>query len=161
MKTVELNYWVTFGKCDSTDRIPWEVELTDEEEKIYDNAIANKLSLNEIPELQGALDRAYSEIEEESIEIGLDDGDEFVMECQGVAPMDCDELNELVAKRDPHALEFFGLQDATDEELEEWDAYDLDDDDIPLIKDFQEDFEPESPYAVGWDLNVEFVDPND
>ena len=46
----------------------------------------------------------------------------------------------------------------TDEEIEEWDAYDLDE--IPMINDFEEDFEPSSPYDCGWDLHVEFVDPN-
>ena len=43
---------------------------------------------------------------------------------------------------------------------EEWDAYDLDEEDIPTIADFKEDFEPESPYDCGWTLNVQFVDPN-
>ena len=81
------------------------------------------------------------------------------MECQGVAPMDQDELNDLVAARDPHALAFFGLTEATDEELEEWDAYDLDE--VPTIAEFQVDFEPYSPYDAGWTLHVEFVDPNE
>jgi hypothetical protein len=81
------------------------------------------------------------------------------MECQGEAEMDPDELNDLVAARDPHALEFFGLTDADEEDLEEWDANDLDE--LPLIKDFVEGFEPYSPYDEGWILHVEFVDPNE
>lgn len=85
--------------------------------------------------------------------------DEYVMECQGLAPMDEDELNDLVEARDPHALTFFNLTEATDEELEEWDAYDLEE--IPTIAEFQEDFEPYSPYDAGWTLHVEFVDPNE
>ena len=157
--TVGLRYGVIFGKGDSSDWIEWEIELTDEEAVIYQNAIDNELPLNEVPELQDALQRAYEEIEEMEIENGIDMEDEYVMECQGLAPMDEDELNELVAARDPHALAFFGLTDATDEELEEWDAYDLDE--VPTIKDFQEDFEPYSPYDEGWSLNVHFVDPND
>ena len=43
MKYVALRYGVTFGKGDSSDWIDWDLQLTDEEEKIYDNAIANKL----------------------------------------------------------------------------------------------------------------------
>ena len=39
MKTVELQYYVIFGKGDSSDCIPWEVDLTDEEEEIYDRAV--------------------------------------------------------------------------------------------------------------------------
>lgn len=158
MKTVDIHYGVTFGKCDSSDWIEWEVDLTDEEALIYDAALEKGLSLNDIPELKEALHRAYREIEEVEIENGLEMEDELVMECQGYLEMDPDELNDLVSDRDPHALEFFGLVDADEEEIENWDANDLDE--LPLIKDFVEDFEPESPYDVAWILNVVFVDPN-
>ena len=53
----------------------------------------------------------------------IDCGDEYAMECTGQVEMDPDELNDLVADRDPHALEFFGLTEADEEELEEWDAH--------------------------------------
>ena len=158
MKKVARRYGVVFGKGDASDWIDYEIELTDEEEAIYDNAIANEIPLEDVAELQDALDRAYEEIEDMEISNGIDYGDEYVLECQGEIEMDTLELNELVHNRDPHALEFFGLEDASDEEIEEWDADDLDE--IPLIKDFQEDFEPYSPYDEGWTLNVEFVDPN-
>lgn len=161
MKTVDLNYYVVFGSGDGTEWMPWDVELTDEEEKIYDHAIANKLPLNEIPELQDARSRAYDEIEEQEIQNAIDWGDDDVLEWQGMYRMDCDELNELVEDRDPYTLEFFGLQDATEEELDAWDAEELDDDAIPYIKDFDKDFEPESPFDIGWSLSVLFVDPND
>ena len=105
------------------------------------------------------MDRAYEEIEEMEIQNGIDYEDEYVMECQGVAPMDQDELNDLVAARDPHALAFFGLTETTDEELEEWDAYDLDE--VPTIAEFHVVFDPCSPYDAGWTLHVEFVDPNE
>lgn len=70
-----------------------------------------------------------------------------------------DEINDLIEDRDPHTLEFFDLIDADEDELDKWDANDLDE--LPLIKDFVEGFEPYSPYDEGWDLHVEFVDPND
>ena len=159
MKSVEIRYGVTFGKCDSSDWIDNEVELTDEEKIAYENAIENEIPLSDVPELEAALARAYEEIEEMEIQNGIDLVDEYVLECQGLAPMDEDELNELVAARDPHALSFFGLTEATDEELDEWDAYDLDE--VPTIADFKEDFEPYSPYDAGWTLHVEFVDPNE
>ena len=159
MKTVDIHYGVTFGKCDSTDWMDWKLELTDEEAEIYDHAIENEIRLCDVPELEAALARAYDEIEEEEIQNGLDYENEYTMECQGVLPVDPDEINDLIADRDAHALAFFGLEDATDEELEEWDANDLDE--LPLIKDFEEDFEPYSPFDAGWDLHVEFVDPND
>ena len=159
MKTVELRYGIVFGKGDSSDWIDWSVELTDEEEKIYDHAIENEIPLNEIPELEDALNRAYKEIEEEEISMGIDNEDEYVMECQGVTSVDPDEINDLIAARDPHALAFFGLEDADDDALDEWDANDLAE--LPLIKDFVENFEPYSPYDEGWTLKVEFIDPNE
>ena len=159
MKTVELRYGIVFGKGDSSDWIDWSVELTDEEEKIYDHAIENEIPLNEIPELEDALNRAYKEIEEEEISMGIDNEDEYMMECQGVTSVDPDEINDLIAARDPHALAFFGLEDADDDALDEWDANDLAE--LPLIKDFVENFEPYSPYDEGWTLKVEFIDPNE
>ncbi len=156
---VQIRYGVTFGKCDSSDWIERKIDLTDEEAVAYNNAIENKIPLNEVPELQDALQRAYDKIEDEEISMGIDNGDEYVLECQGEAEMDPEEINDLIADRDPHALEFFGLIDADDDEVDNWDANDLDE--LPLIKDFVEDFEPYSPYDEGWTLNVEFVDPNE
>ena len=97
MRLVEVRYGVTFGKCDSSDWIDYEV--------------------------------------------------------------DQDELNDLIAERDVHALAFFGLEDSDDEDLDEWDTYDLEE--VPTIAEFQKDFEPYSPYDAGWTLHVEFVDPNE
>lgn len=159
MKTVELRYGVTFGKCDSSDWIDYEIDLSDEEEQAYDHAVENEIPLEDVSALKAALERAYEEIEDMEIQNGIDMEEEYVLECQGLAPMDQDELNDLVAERDPHALAFFGLEDASDEELEDWDAYDLDD--VPTIAEFNEDFEPYSPYDEGWTLLVEFVDPNE
>lgn len=159
MKIVEIQYGVTWGKGDSSEWIDETFELTDEEAEIYDRAIADGILLEDVPELQKALDRAYAEIEEMEIQNGIDMEDEFVMECQGLAPMDQEELNDFIAERDPHALAFFGLEDASDEELEAWDAYDLED--VPTIADFQEDFEPSSPYDVGWSLSVRFVEADE
>lgn len=159
MKTVEVRYGVTFGKGDSSDWIDGEVDLTDEEAAIYDAAIASETPLEDVKELKDALQRAYDDIEEMEIQNGIDMEDEYVMECQGLAQMDPDELNELIASRDPHALQFFGLEDADEDELYEWDANDLDE--LPTIQEFNPDFEPYSPYDEGWILHVEFVDPNE
>ena len=161
MKIVKIHYGVTFGKGDSSDWIDYDLTLSDEEEAFYDDAVANDIPLEDVPELQDALKRAYDEIEEMEIQTGLDIEDEYVMECQGVAPMEQDELNDLIAARDPHALAFFGLTDASEEELDEWDAYDLVDDEIPTIAEFKEDFEPYSPYEAGWSLYVEFAEPEE
>ena len=157
--TVDLRYGVIFGKGDSSDWFDWEIELTPEEEIAYNNAVENELLLDDVEELQGALQRAYEEIEEEEIRNGLDFDIEYVQECQGEVEMDAVELNDLVHKRDAHALEFFGLTNADDDIIKKWDARTLSE--RPLIKDFVENFEPTSPYDHGWYLNVEFVDPNE
>ena len=153
---VEIQYGVTFGKCDSSDWCEWEVELTDEEAAIYERAVKLHMPLNDIPELQNALSRAYDEIEENEIENFLAFDDEYVRECTGRYPVDEDELTELVRNRDAHAISFLGLEGLSDEELDEWEASDLDE--IPDVCDFDESFEAESPFDGGWILHVEFVD---
>ncbi len=59
------------------------MDLTDEEELAYDNAVENEIPLSEVPELEAALARAYEDIEEMEIQNGIDLDDEYVMECQG------------------------------------------------------------------------------
>lgn len=93
------------------------------------------------------------------MQILIECGDEYAIECTGRVAMDPDELNDLVADRDPHALEFFGLTDADEDELEEWDANDLDE--LPLRCDFEEGFEPYSPFDEGWTLNVIFAEADE
>ena len=154
--TVDIHYGVVFGKGDASDWIDYECELTDEEEVIYSNAVRLRKDLNEVPELQEALQRVYADIEDDEISLGLENEDEYVMECQGCLPLDPDEVNDKVADRDPHTLEFFGLTEMSDEELDEWDANDVD---MPTIGEFDPDFESYSPFDEGWILNVEYINP--
>ena len=159
MTTVELQYGAVFGKGDGSDWFPWEITLTGTEEATYLRAKKLWLDPNECPELQGVLADAYEEIKEQETQAMIDCGDEYAMECTGQVEMDPDELNDLVADRDPHALEFFGLSEADEDELEEWDAHDLDE--LPLRCDFEEGFEPYSPFDEGWILNVQFPIPGE
>ena len=129
------------------------------EEAAYLRAKKLWLDPNDCPELQGILADAYEEIKEQETQAMIDCGDEYAMECTGQMEMDPDELNDLVADRDPHTLEFFGLTEADEEELEAWDAHDLDK--LPLRCDFEEGFEPYSPFDEGWILNVQFPVPGE
>lgn len=158
MKSVKIRYCTVFGKLHTSEWTEYSYDLTDEEAELYEHAVANKTPLRDVPALQEALWGAYDEIEKAELRIGIETEDEYVMECQGLAPMDTEELNELVADRDPDALAFFGLVGLSDEELDEWDADELEE--IPTIAEFHKDFEPYSPYDEGWILQVEFVDPN-
>lgn len=155
---LSISYGVVFGKCDSSDRIDYDtVALSSDEAKavMLEALTGDWDEILEHSELEETYNSLYSEIEDMEIENSLDIEDEYTMECQGTAPMDEDELNDLVHKKDCYALEFFGLQDADDKEIEEWDACDLDE--IPTIAEFTPDFEPESPFDRGWILNL-FVD---
>lgn len=159
MTTVELQYGVVFGKGDGSDWFPWEITLTGAEEAAYLRAKKLWLDPNDCPELQGVLADAYEEIKEQETQAMIDCGDEYAMECTGQMEMDPDELDDLVADRDPHTLEFFGLTEADEDELEEWDAHDLDE--LPLRCDFEEGFEPYSPFDEGWQLVVQFPQPDE
>ena len=159
MTTVELQYGAVFGKGDGTDSFPWEITLTGAEEAAYLRAKKLWLDPNECPELQGVLAEAYEEIKEQETQNLVECGDEYAMECTGQMEMDPGELNDLVADRDPHALEFFGLSEADEDELEAWDAHDLDK--LPLRCDFEEGFEPYSPFDEGWQLVVQFPRPDE
>ena len=159
MITVELQYGAVFGKGDGSDWFPWEITLDGAEEVAYLRTRKLWLDPNECPELEGVLAAAYDEIEEQELQILIECGDEYALECTGRVEMDPDELNDLVADRDPHALEFFGLTEADEDELEAWDAHDLDE--LPLRCDFEEGFEPYSPFDEGWQLVVQFPRPDE
>ncbi len=153
---VDMEYYVIFGRNDGSDRIPWCMTLEEEAEKAYLRAKKFRKPLDKVPELEEVLKNAYSDIEEEEIQNFIDCDDEYTLELTGRRPVDADTINELVKERDPYTLKFFDLTEMTDEELEEWDANDLFD--LPDICDFEEGFEPQSPFDQGWDLVVYFAE---
>lgn len=157
MLEVGLTYSVTYGRGDGSEAMEYGIELTDEEESIYCKAVMDGENLNYVSELHPALNRAREEIAEMETENAADLGDPYAMECIGLAEADPDEINMLVEERDPYTMEFFGLNDLDAEELAGWDAYD---EDLPRIKDFEKNFEPSSPFDDGWELSVDFDDPD-
>lgn len=157
MMTVDIRYKVI---CDDsgyeTYWLPWTIELTDVEYQMYCDAINNHISFEEIPELMEALKRVHEEIEEYEIDEAVIRGDEYVLACLGEVPADPDDINDLIYDGYEYALEFFGLTDADEDELDEWDANELDE--LPLMKDFIEDFVPLSPFDDNWSLIIEYTD---
>ena len=153
---VDVRYFADFGTCDASDWLDWIIVLEGEAEKAYLEAMKLRLPFDDYPILREALEEAYSEIEEEETDNHISLGDEFALECTGQNRVDPDEINELVAERDPYTLEFFDLEDMTDEELDAWDANNLDD--LPEVCEFKEDFVPSSPFDNGWDLCVEYAE---
>lgn len=77
-------------------------------------------------------------------------GDEYVLECYGLVPVDASKMNELIAQRDKHTITFFGLENASDDELKNWDANNLEK--LPLVKDFEESFNPTMPIYDRWNV---------
>ncbi len=74
---VTVQYAIEFGKCDLSDWMPWEIELNQEEEAAYHDAVSREDNLNDVPELEDVLSRARDEIEEHEAavceELGEDD----------------------------------------------------------------------------------------
>ncbi len=154
---ISIQYGITFGKCDSSDWIDRTTEIAGDAEAAYLRAKKLHLPFDKFSILNDVLNECYDEIAED--ELDNMSGEEFVMECTGEAEMDPDEINDLVSERDEYTLDFFGLTDMSEEELDEWNAYDLEE--LPTILEFQEDFEPSSPFDSGWSLNVEYVEHPD
>ena len=74
---VKIEYWLRGGIGFASERIPWTVDLTDDEMKIYKNAIENKIPLEDVKGLENALERAYKQIYENEKECAEEWGDEF------------------------------------------------------------------------------------
>lgn len=73
-------YSIEFGKCDVSDWMPWEIELTPEEDAAYNDAVSREDDLNDVPELQDVLSRAQDEIEEHEVAVCKELGEENVLE---------------------------------------------------------------------------------
>lgn len=142
------------AECFYTKRI-----ISYENWKIHSNAIKNGIPLNSIEELSDVLVKYRNEIETRIIDDLITAGNEYVCKCEGVVPIDTAEINKLVADRDKGALKFLGLENATEDELKNWDASTLEA--LPLVRDFYNGFGTHSPFDDKWTLTVEFLDPNE
>ena len=158
--TIQMSYGVCFGKGDGGDPIDYDYQLNKEQQKQFKEAVMTRKDFSEFPALAGIEDEVYKDAEESEIEVLLYDiGDEFTKECLGENEVDIEEINNLVHKKDKHAIEFFELSDLSDDELESWDVeYECD---IPKVKEFYEDFSPMSPFESGWELNIFMRDIDD
>lgn len=101
--TADIYYSVCFGRGDGSETMDSEVELLPKEEAAYRKAVLLRIPLDEVPELESALSRAYDEIQEAETDNACDLDDEFAQECvdDGESPFDSGwELN--VEFADPH-----------------------------------------------------------
>lgn len=160
---VKLQYGITFGKLDSSDWIDYWINLTGEAEKDYLEAMKaedpDERNFSGSSALVLALEDAADDIKDEAFDNLRDAGDEYALSFHnGYDKVDQDELDELVLKRDPHALEFFGLTDADEEELESWTAWDLDWDNLPEYEVFYPGYASGNPLNEGYLLSVHYAD---
>ncbi len=154
--TLRLRYAVIFGKKTVGSFGEWNVSLTQEQERAYTLAKQSGMAPEKVAALSAVYEKAVSEIERYEIQSFLLEEDEYVLECLGENEVERERLNALVRQKDDHALRFFGLEDATEQELRLWNAWDLDR--LPLVKEFEEDFHPKNPFSERYSLYIDVLD---
>ena len=68
-----------------------------------------------------------------------------------------EEIIDAVANRDYFALVYYGLENATNEEIESWDG--ASQPSFPRLRDIYESYSDKSPFNEGWKLTVKYYDP--
>ena len=160
-KYVPAQYGVCMGGCGGSSMIDEDLWLNDEEAAVYDRALAAGEDLNEVKALKSAMARYEEEMKDIQIDSLIEEEDEYTLTLMGLGPLDPSEINQMVRERDPRALAYFGLEDLDEEELDEWDAWDHEEE-MPLPGDFYDDFTPKSPFeGYGYTLLGRFIDPRE
>lgn len=153
----DLVYAVSYGNDDVSGELEWEIELTEEEAEVYSSIIRMRDSFAGVDELESVLWRAESEVENFEINYAIEDGNEYVCDCLGLSEVTVDELNDLVHNKDNNALEYFNLINCNPEEIAKWDANNLSK--LPIRKEFDPKFEPQSPFSKNWEITeLRFAD---
>ena len=129
-----------------------DTELTAEEEYIFSYCCRLRRSHNGIKELEEVLERERKYVERALTYSYLELGDQFVTECICNSFVSVEELNDLVHRRDNLAMEFFGLENCSDEEVQAWDASSLEL--LPPSYFFYKDMQ--GPFQKGWKLDARF-----
>lgn len=109
-----------------------------------------KITYSNLDEYNNLMESMYEFIQDALVKHAIQFGDEYALECYGLLPVDIAKINELISQRDKHALTFFGLEKATEDELRNWDAKNLER--LPLVKDFEESFTPTQPLYDKWNI---------
>lgn len=156
---VDLSVGINYNDGTPTEWVEWRQIVSYELGVIYNRAIRNKIPLDSVAELQDALKEIREHVEDTIVNDMIKQGVEYACKCEGIVPVDPVEINDLVAKRDKGALKFLKLQNATEDELNNWDASKLDA--LPLVRDFYDGFGTHSPFDGDWELFVEFLEPEE
>lgn len=155
--TVDIIYEVKRHDGSEDELFLMETELTEEEAILYNEALEQGKSLNEVKGLEAAAKREYEYVARALTYQALELGDEYVNECIGSHLMNPDKLNELVHSRDQVTLEFFGFENMSDEKLALWDANLLE----MLPPEYFFNPDAEGPFDLKWDLVCRFPEPSE
>lgn len=155
--TVDVIYEVNRNDGNEEEIYLMETELTEEEGALYQEALEQGKSLNEVEGLKEAVKRERGYVARALTYEALELGDAYVNECIGSHPIDPDRLNELVHGRDPVTLEFFGFENMSDEKLALWDSHQMD----MLPPEYFFDENAEGPFDQKWSLTSRFPEPSE
>ena len=119
---VDLSVGINYNDGTPTKWIEWRQVVSYELGVIYNRAKKNKTPFNSVKELQDALKQIRKQVEYVVVKDMIKQGIDYACKCEGIVTVSPTEINELVAKRDKGALKFLKLENATDDELKNWDA---------------------------------------
>ena len=133
------------------------VRLPDELQEIYNYGVNHEYSPKTSKKLQDYLPVVRKEIEEQLIDEMIKGKDRYVIDLCGGRLATPEEIIDAVTDRDICALSYYGLENATDEEIENWNNYPAFP--TPQLRDIYESYGDKSPFNDGWELYVEYYDP--
>ncbi|MBQ3524430.1 MAG: hypothetical protein IJA43_08275 [Clostridia bacterium] len=145
---------------DDDSPVDWKVmetSLPSELEEIYNYAVKHKYAPSSSKALKDYLPTLRCKIEEKLIEEMINEGDSYVIDLCGGRTATTEEIIDAVANRDYFALVYYGLENATNEEIESWDG--ASQPSFPRLRDIYESYSDKSPFNEGWKLTVKYYDP--
>lgn len=160
---LKLTYATNY-KLDSNLDAVWAqhiIELNPDEEKLYLNALKNGEEFAEAEGMRDLFELALKQIEKREEENYLDYESLVAMAEMGQIRMDPEIINDLVDRRDPYTLKFFKLTKKSKEQLAKWDANELPEDELPLMRDFKTTADYEKPSYPEWKITVCFSAPDE
>ena len=134
-----------------------ETSLPPKLEEVYNYAVKHKYAPSSSEALKDYLPTLRCKIEEKLIEEMINEGDTYVIDLCGGRIATTEEILNAVADRDYFALSYYGLENATDEEIENWDG--ATQPPFPRLRDIYESYSDKSPFKDEWKLTVKYYDP--
>ncbi len=149
---VKMRFRLVFGDIGPEPWIYKTVVFYGDAEKAYILANRFHLPYEVFPVLVERLNNSSNDITEEEISEEV----YRIVHYIGNKNIEPVELNQLVGSRDEYALIYLNLENLTEEELDKWDANNLDH--LPKYCEVVENFEYKCIVNVAWTMDLEFVE---